>query len=233
MNNADSWVLEELNSLGFAPYEKLLPRVSESFLRLHAIEDDVVQKLGDGLTKRQAVGLGLLARTFQLSISCLVNQLYQNFAGWNCSYRSLLETFFVVDWIEQDPQRFESYFEGRAPGIGRIKTESCGRSPQLAEIYDEVSEVTHVGSRALHLPPKVVSNSQDEFPFAVTSMLVAGPELAKMLEQFTNLMELIDQRLEVLLIQGFDITQKGEVIWKKGVTKRKFGCLGWQPRENK
>lgn len=229
MENADIWVLAELTKLRFAAYNHLLPQVSQSMSELRQTESKFAQKLEGSLTKRQAVALGLLARTYQLGNSCLVNQLLQNYAGWNCSYRSLLETFFVVDWIEQDPQRFESYFEGNAPGIGRIKTECCGRNPEFAELYQNASDVTHVGSRALHLPRKRIASNK--FPFSATFMGVSGTELAEMLKRFTELMALLERRIHVLLIENFDAMKQGEILWDNNATKSKFGCLGWEPIE--
>lgn len=229
MERTDTWLVEELTKLQFEAYNHLLPQVSQSMSELRQIEFNFSEKLDGSLTKRQAVALGLLARTYQLSNSCLINQLLQNFAGWNCSYRSLLETLFVIDWIEQDSQRFESYFEGTAPGIGRIKTESCGRNPGFADLYENASEVTHVGTRALHLPRKKSVNASNEFPFSATFMGISGNELAEMLNRFTSLIALLGRRLHVLLIENFDSMKHGELLWDNGVTKSKFGCLGWTP----
>ena len=231
MEKADNWLLGELKDLRFEPYDHLLPQVSQSMSELRQIESNFAEKLDGSLTKRQAVALGLLARTYQLGNSCLVNQLLQNYAGWNCSYRSLLETFFVIDWIEQDSQRFESYFEGTAPGIGRIKTESCGRNPEFAKLYQNASEVTHVGSRALHLSRKRAVKASNEFPFSATFMGISGTELADMLNRFTELIALLNRRIHVLLIENFDSMKKGEIVWDNSVTKSKFGCLGWEPIE--
>lgn len=231
MENADTWLLAELKKLRFEAYNHLLPQVSRSMSELRQTESKFTEKLDGSLTKRQAVALGLLARTHQLGNSCLVNQLFQNYAGWNCSYRSLLETFFVIDWIEQDSQRFESYFEGTAPGIGRIKTECCGRNPEFAELYQNASEVTHVGSRALHLSRKRAVKASNEFPFSATFMGVSGTELADMLKRFTELIVLLEHRIHVLLLENFDSTKMGEILWDNSVTKSKFGCLGWEPME--
>lgn len=231
MEKADAWLLSELKKLRFEPYSHLLPQVSQSMSQLRQMESSFAEKLDGSLTKRQAVALGLLARTYQLGNSCLVNQLLQNYAGWNCSYRSLLETFFVIDWIEQNSQRFESYFEGTAPGIGRIKTESCGRNPGFAELYRDASEVTHVGSRALHLSRKHSVKSSNEFPFSATFMGVSGTELVDMLHKFTKLIALLERRLRVLLIENFDAMKQGEILWDNSGIKSKFGCLGWAPIE--
>ena len=228
MENADTWVLKELRSLQFAPYLDLLSQLARSLSKLREIESRFAEKVAESTTKRQAVALGLLARTYQLGISCLVNQLLQNFAGWHCSYRSLLETLFVVEWIGQDSQRFEAYFEGAAPGIGRIKTDFCGRHPEFADLYASASEVTHVGSRSLYLSRKHQMATSDELPFTATSMHIAGPQLAEMLRDFAKLVVLLEQRLEVLLIENFDLTTKGEVLWTKGTVKSKFGCLAWE-----
>jgi hypothetical protein len=233
MVNAHSWLLKELVALGFKPYESLLPRTFEGMCKLSDLEARFTEKVANTLTKRQAVGLGLLARTYQLGISCLVNQLLQNYAGWNCSYRSLLETYFVVDWIGQDPQRFEAYFEGTAPGIGRIKADCCGRHPEFSAVYQDVSEVTHVGSRALHLPRKRQLPSAGEFPFSATSMYVSGVELTKMLGKCTDLLMLLGKEFEFLLIDHFDLMADGETFWKQGASAAKYGCLEWEPRQKK
>lgn len=230
MENADAWVLAELRGLQFAPYPDSLSSVTESMAKLREIEKKFTELVGETLSKRQAVAFGLLARTFQLSISCLVNQLLQDYAGWNCSYRSLLETFFVVDWINEEPQRFEAYFEGTTPVIGRIKAECCGRYPKYAEIYDRVSKVTHVGNRALHLSPKRRIESTNEIPFSATTMSIAGKELSIMLDEFAELAQRLQTGLEDLLIEGFKLTKHGETLWDKGTTKSRFGCLGWEPR---
>ena len=68
MDNADTWLLKELTGLTFEPYRALLPQVSESMSELRRIESRFVEKLTDSLTKRQAVALGLLARTYQLRV---------------------------------------------------------------------------------------------------------------------------------------------------------------------
>ena len=81
MDNADTWLLKELTGLTFEPYRALLPQVSESMSEPRRIESRFVEKLTDSLTKRQAVALGLLARTYQLSISCLGSQLLQCYAA--------------------------------------------------------------------------------------------------------------------------------------------------------
>ena len=226
----DTWVLNELTGLRIASYRDILPRVSAGMSRLRQVESHFVEAVAGSLTKRQAVGFGLLARTFQLAVSCLVNQLFQDYAGWNCSYRSLLETFFVIDWIRQDPQRSEAYFEDRAPGIGRIKNDCCGRHPEFATTYEDVSQVTHIGTRALYLPRKQGVGTPDRLPFTATDMNVAGSELDKMLQQFADLLDLLVCGLERLLVEDFDVTTQGAVLWEKGIPKRKFGCLGWEPR---
>lgn len=230
MQNADHWVLGELADLGFEPYADVLPRISGNFQLLRTIETDFRAAIGNRLTKRQAVALGLLARSYQLSISCLVNQLQQNYAGWHCSYRSLMETFFVVDWLLQDPQRLEVYFENRAPSIGRIKTECCGRYPDFARKYDLASQVTHVENRALHLPRSSSVHTTEELPFSATEMGVAGPELAQMLIVLKQLQRLAASGLQVLLGERQALLAGGEVLWEKGVSKAKFGCLGYKPR---
>jgi hypothetical protein len=228
MKDADTWVLNELRGLQFGPYIESLSQLERSFSKFREIESQFAEKIADSTTKRQAVALGLLARAYQLGISCLMNQLQQNFAGWHCSYRALLETLFVVEWIAQDPQRFEAYFEGTAPGMGRIKADFCGRHPEFADLYASASEVTHVGSRSLHLSRKLQITTTDAMPFTATSMLIAGPELAEMLRELTELLVLLAQSLELLLIQNFDLTTKGEVLWAKGAVRSKFGCLGWE-----
>ena len=231
MRDADKWVLEELENLAFAPYGGLLPRVREDMTGLREIGRTFQEGIADALTKRQSVGLGLLARTYQLSMSCLVNQLLQDHAGWSTSYRSLIETFFVVDWIRQDAQRFEAYFEGTAPGIGKIKADCCNRHAEYAELYESASQVAHVADRALHLAPSREASPEGGFPFTVTELSIPGPLLAEMLERFANTLRLLKGELKGMLIDDFALTECGEVLWQRGETKAKFGCLGWKARE--
>ncbi len=230
MINADSWVLRELAELGFVPYVNILPGISDSFVSLRDTEAQFIERLAGRLTKRQAVALGLLSRSFQLSISCLVNQLHQNYAGWNCSYRSLMETFFVIDWISQNSQRFEAYFEGQEPGIGRIKTECCGRHPEFATAYKEASDVTHVGNRALHLSRKTVVQSEGDLPFSASAMRIVGSELVTMLHDFARLLDLVCIDLKSLMLGNDSLLRIGEVLWDGTRTNSKFGCLGYIPR---
>ena len=229
MKNADTWVLKELEGLEFRPYRNILPEIRESILKLRDIEARFVELLGESMSKRQAVAFGLLARAYQLSISCLVNQLIQNHSGWNCSFRSLLETFFVIDWISAEPQRFEVFFEDNSPSIGRIKNECCGRHPEYAEIYDDVSEVTHVGTKALHLGRKRELDTEDELPFSASTMSIGGWILSEMLQQLASLINQLQLGLESLLIESFELTVPGETLWDHGKSKTKFGCLGWEP----
>ena len=229
MREADKWLLKELGELSFKPYQPLLPTLTKHFSDIREVESRFLRRVGNKLTKRQAVALGLLARTYQLSVSMLVNQLMQNYAGWSCSYRGLLETFFVADWLSHDPQRFESYFEGTAPGIGRIKNATCARHPELVAKYASASNTTHVGSRALHLPMRPSSHCSDGLPFAAVEMSIAGSELESMMLELRALLDLLVPCLQRLMIGNFETTDIGEVLWDGGTTKAKFGCLGYAP----
>lgn len=229
MHHADLWVLKELTNLGFAPYAEVLPRIVANCERIRTIELSFREAIGNRLTKRQAVAYGLLARTFQLSISCLVNQLQQNHSGWHCSYRSLMETFFVADWVLQDLQRLEAFFESHAPAIGRIKNDCCHRHPEFTDKYDSASQVTHVGTVAFHLSRGCWATSPDELPFAATEMHIGGSVLADNLVQFEELQALTISRVQSLT-ECRDALNVGEVLWEKGVTKSQFGCLAYQPR---
>ncbi len=230
MQNADRWVLKELAELKFRPYTDVLPRLAANFEQFRALETTFREEIGNRLTKRQAVLMGLLARSFQLSISCLLNQLHQNHSGWNCSYRSLIETFFVADWLLQDPQRLEAYFESHAPPIGRIKTDCCRRHPQFLELYDVASQATHVETLALLLPRARTLAGPDDLPFTATEMGIAGRVLAENLVLIDAVQALLASRLQSLMALGEKLNT-GEVLWERGVTKAKFGCLAYEPRK--
>jgi hypothetical protein len=229
MQNAEHWVLQELTDLEFKPYAELLPQVSENFRLLRALEVAFREAIGNRMTKRQAVVYGLLARTFQLSVSCLVNQLLQNHSGWSCSYRSLMETFFVADWIQQQPNRLEAYFESHAPTIGRIKSDCCRRHPEYAEKYNVASQVTHVETLALHLPRTCSACKLEDLPFTATEMSIAGTTLAQNLRFFDELQGVLISRLQSL-INLREKLNSGEVLWEQGFSKSKFGCLRYEPR---
>jgi hypothetical protein len=231
VEHADSWLLDELENLAFKPYKSILPKIRTRTQALQKTEKEFLDAAANKLTKRQAVAFGLLARTFQLSISCLSNQLLQNFSGWNCSFRALLETFFVLDWVEQDAQRFESYFEGRGLSIGRIKNESCGRHPELATLYEEASQITHISTRSLHLPRNPSATGKYKLPFTGTSMYIPGHLLTEMLSNFKTLLTMLHRILNRLLVDNFDLLSTGEVLWERHSTKIKFGCLAFQAKD--
>lgn len=231
MRNADVYLLKELEVLSFKPYEPLIPKLRNRFDEMRSIEQEYSGRVGNKLTKRQAVAFGLLARTFQLGISALSNQLYQNHAGWKCSYRALMETFFVIDWISEDEQRFEAYFEDSAPGIGRIKTWSCNRHNGLAKKYSDASDVVHVGDRSLHLPWRLSPSETDQIPFTAVEMSISGPKLESMMIELVELFDLSVPRLISLLLENFEKTTSGETLWDGRQTKAKFGCLGFAPRD--
>ncbi len=230
MKNAEHWVLSEVSRLRFEPYAKPLVVIEESFKELREVERIFVSSLNNQLTKRQAVAFGLLARTFQLSISCLTNQLLQNFAGWNSSYRSLLETFITLDWISQDPQRCESYFEANDPGIGRIKSACRSRHQSLVDKYDSVSGVAHVGTRSLHLCRSNDDAGESAFPFAASTMSIAPLELRTMISSFRSLFTQLIAKHKEMLQTRFNETKCGELLWDGGNAHEKFGCLGFTPR---
>jgi hypothetical protein len=231
MKMAHRWLLHELGGLAFEPYADKLPMIEVLFVSLVELENSFSAACGSKLTKRQAVAFGLLSRTYQLGVSCLTNQLLQNHAGWHCSFRSLLETFFVIDWLAADYQRFEAYFEGTAPGIGKIKNESCSRHPHWMQPYNSSSEVTHVGFRSLHLSTKKVVANEDELPFTVSSMGIGPEELTHMICGFLRLMTDCEAALRTMIVTDESRLGTGEILWDKGLTKAKYGCLSYAPRK--
>ena len=118
---------------------------------------------------------------------------------------------------------------GFGPGIGRIKSASSARYPELGNKYSEASEVAYISSRALHLPWKASDLEACGIPLTATSMKIAGRELESLMSQFHSLLDLLVDCLRTLMIENCDRTCSGEVLWDGGKMKARYGCPGYEP----
>jgi hypothetical protein len=230
MKNAEEWLLADLKKLNFSPYQTLLPKISALFGEIDKIDREFKGNFRGQLTKRQIVVYGLMARVFQLSIGCLSAQLLQNRASWVASYRSLLEAFFVIEWINYKVSRADSYFTGNDPGIGKIKAEVCTRIPVFKKIYEDTSSDVHLGTTAFYLGRNNPFESGEEFPFISTDMSISGSNLVNQLNLFIEAFGSAVTFLRSLLVDLSAELETSELFWDDGLVKKNFGCLAYQPK---
>jgi len=230
MKYADRWLIRSIKELNFEPYEGVIEKIETNSSYLRVLEMLLIMQLGEKLTKRQAVLLGLLARTYQLTVACLMAKLLQNYSAWNSSFRALMETFFIIEYIKHKPDRYEMYFEDADPNIGKVKAEVCTRYPVYKLLYKEITQSVHVGTDALRLSRANAPRGWSQIPFSATDMNIAGGTLTKNIVQLNTLLEDIVGCLRSLVVENFSDTNKGKILWDAGSPKLKFSCLAYEPK---
>ena len=113
------------------------------FIELRRIDQLIWKESPEQLFESQWALLGIVSRSYQLSLSSIQQIYSKNFNGFYCSVRGLMETLSSIIWSNENRDRLKSFVQFTPMKIGRLMNASYKKYPQLKNLYSKLSNVAH------------------------------------------------------------------------------------------
>jgi len=128
-------------SFNFKEQEILI--LKKYFIDLRKLEQLIWKESPKQLFEAQWALLGIISRSYQLSLSS-VQQIYsKNFNGYYCSVRGLMESLAVTIWASEKDDRLKTLVQFTPSSIGKIMNASYKKYPELKKLYSILSRTVH------------------------------------------------------------------------------------------
>jgi hypothetical protein len=135
--------INKLKTCSFNFEEQKIHIIENYFINLREIEQLIWKKSPEQLFQAQWSLLGIISRSYQLSLSS-VQQIYsKNFNGYYCSVRGLMESLAVIIWANEKNDRLKALVEFTPLNIGKIMNAAYRKYPKLKKLYSVLSKTAH------------------------------------------------------------------------------------------
>ena len=218
MAHVGGWVTPEeqaVSRLRVSPFkldDDSLAALERYFHQLREIDRQVSRSSPNEFYQSQWAILGIVGRSYQLTLCCIDQIASGNWNGFYVAARGLVETLCSVVWASQATQRLVALVEHQLLGIGKILNAGYRQYPELQQTYQELSSVVHP-SRDSHLLGFRPVEQRAEFgiwsPFTLT---FSDQYAARKLSLLIDISSKVTDELSGLLSQNPDAAKQGKVM---------------------
>jgi hypothetical protein len=135
--------LKELKKSSFNFSKDEIKICRHFFVELREIDQLIWKESPEQLFESQWALLGIVSRSYQLSLSSIQQIYSKNFNGYYCSVRGLMETLSGIIWSNENRERLKSFVQFTPLKIGRLMNSSYKKYPQLKNLYSKLSNIAH------------------------------------------------------------------------------------------
>lgn len=206
---------QAVSRLGVSPFkldDDSLAALERYFHQLREIDRQVSRSSPNEFYQSQWGILGIVGRSYQLTLCCIDQIASENWNGFYVAARGLVETLCSVVWASQATQRLVALVEHQPLGIGKILNAGYRQYPELQQTHQELSSVVHPNRDSYLLGFRPVEQRAEFGIWSPFTLTFSDQYAARKLSLLIDISSKVTDELSGLLSQNPDAAKQGKVM---------------------
>lgn len=197
---------------------ELIPELDPQFRKTFSLAFEVLRNLYLIVADKhrdahqgQIALLGLINHTYNLAFGSLRQLQDGNSHVWSACVRGLIETFGLLVYVQEKPNKLPSVLEHGIPA-GKLRAAAERGSPGLGEDIDRLSNIVHPGKQAVYAGFRITNEKERLALFQLGPIKVTTNEATEALLVIANVTNLITQRIRAIVHETPELLRLGKMV---------------------